>query len=79
MPPPPSQPHPPSSSSTSPSGSSYFPPGQYDSRDSRRIDSRMKERDRREREAAEYKRRRSGPSKDIYVCFFIILLFYKIN
>lgn len=58
---------PPSSQPPPLSSSSNFPPGQYDPRDSRRLDSRMKERDRREREAAEYKRRRSGPSKDIYV------------
>lgn len=63
----------PSSSSSSssqppaPPASSTFSQGQYDSRDSRRNDARMKERDRREREAAEYKRRRNGSAKDPYV------------
>lgn len=59
MPPPPiSNP----SQTPSSSGSSYFPPNQSSYHDMR------KERDRREREAAEYKRRsRQNPGKD-YVC-----------
>lgn len=62
---------PPSSQSPPHSSSSTFSQGQYDSRDSRRIDTRMKDRDRREREAAEYKRRRNGLPKDAYVRVFI--------